>query len=207
MDDPKEIVKSGYNAMASGYLAARTQYQDSADIPLIQELVERLPKGAKVLDAGCGPGVPVTRLLSQSFEVTGVDVSEAQIELARQLVPQARFLCQDMTELSFPDGHFDAICSYYAIIHVPREDHRQLLLNFHRMLRQQGLALLCLGAGDLAGGTEEDFFGAPMYWSHYDSATNLKMVEECGFQVIFSKLVDDFTVPKAKHLFVLAQSG
>ena len=69
---------------------------------------------------------------------------------------------QDMTELSFPEGSFDAVCSLYAIIHVPREQHRQLLQSFHRMLKPEGLALLCMGAGDLPGGIEDDFYGARM---------------------------------------------
>src|SRR5574341_1578834 len=115
--DAKSIVKSGYNAIAPKYLATRGEA--SEDVQLLQELIRRLPKGASVLDAGCGAGVPVTKLLSQSFEVTGVDFAESQIQLARQLVPGARFVCQDITQLAFPENSFDAICSYYAIIHIP----------------------------------------------------------------------------------------
>ena len=201
--DPKEIVKAGYDAMASEYL--ETRKEDSEDVQLLLELVSRLPKGAKVLDAGCGAGVPVARFLSRFFEVTGVDFSEEQIRLASKLVPQACFLCQDMTEMSFPASCFHAICSYYAIIHIPREEHRQLFQDFHRMLRPGGLALVCLGAGDVAGGIEEDYFGAQMYWSHYDAETNMKLFRECGFQVIWSRVVVDSTDPVAAHLFVLAQ--
>ncbi len=172
--DTKILVKTGYDAVAVQYATLRSKNSD--DVRLLQELIDRLPEGAKVLDVGCGSGVPITRLLNQHFEVTGIDLSETQIELARQAVPQARFICQDMTELAFPDTSFDAICSYYAIIHIPREEHRQLLLNFHRMLKPNGLALLCMGAGDLPGDTEEDWFGVRMYWSHYDGGTNMKML-------------------------------
>ena len=201
--DGKAIVKTGYNAIAARYLAERAA--DSPDVQLLDELSRRLPDGARVLDAGCGAGVPVTRLLSQHFDVTGVDFSEAQIELARRLVPQARFLCADLTELALPDGSFDAICSYYAIIHIPREMHRALLRNFQRMLKPSGLALLCLGAGDLPDDVEEDYFGARMYWSHYDGATYLHMLTECSFDLIWSRTVEDFGSPGAGHLFVLAQ--
>jgi ubiquinone/menaquinone biosynthesis C-methylase UbiE len=169
--------------------------------------VQRLPRGAKVLDAGCGAGVPVTKFLSRFFEVTGVDFAEAQIQLARQLVPQAQFVCQDMTELAFRDQSFDAICSYYAIIHIPRQEHRRLFLNLHRLLRPSGLALLCLGASDLADDIDENYLGARMYWSHYDAETNIEMLHECGFNVIGSKIVADSTDPGSAHLFVLAQIG
>lgn len=199
----KEIVRKGYEAIAAKYLAARSE--DSADVPLLQELVQRLPSGARVLDAGCGAGVPITRRLSESFSVTGVDFSEAQIRLARQLVPRAQFVLQDITQLSFPDGSFDAICSYYAIIHIPRKEHRAILRNFYRMLRPSGLALLCLGADDLDRDIEDNYLGSRMYWSHFDSETNLRILRETGFDLIWSKMVADASSPGSVHLFVLVQ--
>lgn len=87
----KETVKAGYNAIADRYLTARTR--DSEDVHLLDELTTRLPAGAKVLDAGCGAGIPISQMLSGKFEVTGVDFSEAQIELAKKNVPNATFIC------------------------------------------------------------------------------------------------------------------
>jgi len=92
--NPKEIVKRGFNEIASKYMVARAK--DSEDVHLLNKLVDRLPKGAKVLDAGCGSGVPVTRYLARFFDVTGVDFSEKQIKLARRLVPKAKFICEDL---------------------------------------------------------------------------------------------------------------
>jgi SAM-dependent methyltransferase len=116
-----------------------------------------------------------------------------------------RFLCQDMTKLDFPAGTFDAICSYYAIIHVPREEHRPLLASFHRMLKPGGFALLCLGAEHLVDDIDEDFLGARMYWSHYDAATYLEMLKEIGFTILWSRIVADETCEGAGHLFVLVE--
>lgn len=175
----KEIVRAGYNLIASDYLAARRLEVDAEEFQLLPDLIRRLPRRAKVLDAGCGAGVPLTQTLDANFDVIGVDLSQAQIALARELVPQAQFSCEDMTEVAFPDDSFDAICSYYAIIHIPREEHAPLLRNFHRMLKPSGLALLCLGNGDLPEDIDEDYRptanglpmaerGARMYWSHYD---------------------------------------
>lgn len=201
--DFKKTVRDGYNAIANRYLAGRTR--DSADVRLLDEFIERLPAHAQVLDAGCGAGVPISRMLSEHFHVTGVDFSGAQIELARQNVPQGTFLCEDMTRLDFPDNTFDGITSYYAIIHVPRQEHQALLANFHRMLKPGGLALLCLGAEHLIDDVDEDFFGARMYWSHYDKETYLDMLKELRFKTIWSKLVADGSCEGASHLFVLAR--
>jgi ubiquinone/menaquinone biosynthesis C-methylase UbiE len=199
----KETVKAGYNKIADRYLSERTR--DSEDIRLLDDLMERLPASAKVLDAGCGAGVPVAQILSQRFQVTGVDFSEAQIELARKHVPQAEFICQDMTRLACPDATFDAICSYYAIIHIPREEHQALFVNFQRMLKPGGFALLCLGAEHLVDDIDENYLGTRMYWSHFDTDTYLKMLRETGFKIIWSKRVTDETCEGGGHLFVLAQ--
>lgn len=201
--DYKKTVKQGYNVIANRYLAERTR--DSEDVRLLDDLMGRLPADAHVLDAGCGAGIPVSQMLSERFHVTGVDFSEAQIELTRKNVPNAEFLCEDMTKLDFSDNTFDGICSYYAIIHIPREEHQPLLANFQRMLKPGGFALLCLGAEHLIDDIDENYLGARMYWSHYDSQTYLKMLKEAGFKTIWSKIVTDETCEGAGHLFVLAQ--
>jgi ubiquinone/menaquinone biosynthesis C-methylase UbiE len=201
--DFKKTVKEGYNAIADRYLAERTR--DSEDVRLLQEFIERLPADANVLDAGCGAGIPISQRLSERFQVTGVDFSEAQIELAKKNVPNAAFLCEDMTELDFPENSFEGITSYYAIIHIPREEHQSLLANFHRMLKPGGIALLCLGAEHSVEDIDENFLGARMYWSHYDTKTYLKMLHECGFSILWSTRVEDATCEGAGHLFVLVK--
>jgi SAM-dependent methyltransferase len=201
--DFKKTVKDGYNAIADRYLAERTR--DSDDVRLLSDFMARLPANAKVLDAGCGAGIPVSQTLSERFQVTGVDFSEAQIELARKHVPKASFLCEDMTKLDFPESTFDGIVSYYAIIHISREEHGALLANFHRILKPGRFALLCLGAEHLIDDIDENYLGTRMYWSHYDARTYLKLLNEGGFSVVWSKQVADETCEGAGHLFVLVQ--
>jgi len=201
--DYKGTVKAGYNNIAARYLAERTV--DSEDVRLLDDFIELLSSDAEVLDAGCGAGIPISKMLAEHFNVTGVDFSEAQIELAKKNVPNAKFICEDMTKLDFPEDTFDGICSYYAIIHVPREEHQPLLVTFHRMLKTGGMVLLCLGAENLIDDIDENYLGTRMYWSHYDSDTYIKMLNECGFSIIWSKYVKDSTCEGAGHLFVLAQ--
>ena len=201
--DYKKTVKEGYNTIANRYLSERTR--DSEDVRLLSEFMDRLPANAKVLDAGCGAGVPISQMLSERFQVTGVDFSEAQVALAKKNVPNAVFLCEDMTKLAFPAASFDGITSYYAIIHIPREEHEPLLQNFHRMLKPGGLALLCLGAEHLIDDVDENYLGTRMYWSHYDTDTYLRILKECGFSTIWSRYVGDSTCEGAGHLFTLVQ--
>ena len=201
--DFKQTVKTGYNKIANEYLATRTA--DSEDVRLLGDFIELLSPDAKVLDAGCGAGISISKMLAEHFDMTGVDFSETQIELAKQNVPNAKFLCEDITSLKFREGSFDGICSYYAIIHIPREEHQLLLATFQHMLKTGGVALLCLGAQNLIDDVEENYLGARMYWSHFDSETYIKILKELGFAIIWAKYVKDSSCEGTGHLFVLAQ--
>ncbi len=204
---PRAIVREGYERAAARYLADRTQ--DSADVRVLNHLLERLSPGALVLDAGCGAGRPIAaRLVAGGHRVVGVDFAVAQLVLARQNVPDGAFVCQDLTALGLAPAAFDAVCSYYAIIHVPRDRHAGILAAFHRALRPGGYAFLCLGAADIDDDYDDDYFGVPMYWSHYDAPTNLALLRAAGFEVQWSQFISDSlgdSPPDAGHLFVLAQ--
>ena len=200
----KEIVRAGYNKIASRYTAARTA--NSEDVRLLDRFVESLPLRGAVLDAGCGSGYPVTQLLAQSFHVTGVDFSERQLQFARTNLPDSTFVCADIAKMPFKENVFDGLCSYYAIIHLPRSEHSKLLADFHRILKTGGLALLCMGAGDLPEDTG-DYQGTTMFWSHYGKDTNLKMLMKQGFDILWYKVVDDPIDRSSAHLFVLGRKG
>jgi 2-polyprenyl-3-methyl-5-hydroxy-6-metoxy-1,4-benzoquinol methylase len=201
--DHKETVRAGYNKIADRYLVERKI--DSEDVHLLNDFIDLLAPNSKVLDAGCGAGIPIAQTLAKRFNVTGVDFSEAQIELAKKNVPNATFLCEDMTQLHFPDNAFDGIVSYYAIIHIPREEHQPLLANFHKMLKPGGVALFCLGAENLIDEIDENYLGTRMYWSHFNSETYIKMLKECRFTTIWARRVADATCEGAGHLFVLVE--
>ncbi|HEY69222.1 MAG TPA: class I SAM-dependent methyltransferase [Anaerolineae bacterium] len=198
----KAMVRSGYDAIAGEYWTTRSE--DSEDVLLLREIADRLPEGARVLDAGCGAGVPVAQMLSRRFKAVGVDFSTEQLHLASRLVPDLQLVCQDLTHLGFRSNSLDAICSYYAIIHIPRREHEAMLRDFYRILKPSGLALLCLGANDLED-DRQDYHGVRMYWSHFDAETNLRLLRDCGFEIHWSRLVEDSTSPGSEHLFVLAQ--
>jgi SAM-dependent methyltransferase len=199
------MVRDGYDQVAAAYLERRRT--NSPDLALLEHLTSKLRRHASILDAGCGAGYPISAALVEEFNVTGIDFSLTQLRLARDLVPAAKLACQDLTAMGFAAQSFDAICSFYTIIHVPRELHFRILMCFHRLLIPGGLALLCLGAEDLKEDIETDFFGAEMYWSHYDEPTNRRMLKEVGFVELWSDLIPDVAFGEGRHLFVLARKG
>ncbi|HYH12765.1 MAG TPA: class I SAM-dependent methyltransferase, partial [Thermomicrobiales bacterium] len=124
--DPKEIVSEGYDRIADTYAewAPRVRVEERARYTA--RIVQALPEGASLLELGCGSGLPTTQLLASRYQVTGVDISARQVELARMNVPDATFIQADMTTLDFPAASFDGIAAFYALTHVPR-DHQGAL--------------------------------------------------------------------------------
>jgi SAM-dependent methyltransferase len=188
--------------MAADYLAARSG--GLPDPPVLRQFSLLLSARSLVLDAGCGAGIPVTRLLAQRHRVIGVDFSMAQTRMASRLVPSAQFACLDMTRLAFPPAGFDGVCSMFAILHIPRSQHQGLLAAFHRILRAGGLILLCLGDEDTEA-AYGPYFGARMFWSHFDRRAYLEMVADTGFRLLSSQVHPDPISKIATHLFVLAR--
>lgn len=182
--DPKRIVEQGYDHVAEQYrdwvsrtrTDERTRYADL--------LAAQLPAGAAVLELGCATGLPTTRALAARFAVTGVDLSARHITMARANVPGATFIQGDMAALAFPPASFDAVLAFYSIIHVPRNEHAGLLARIAGWLRPGGWLVATMGADSTEAGYEADWLGAPMYWSHWDAATNRRLVEATGLAIV-----------------------
>jgi SAM-dependent methyltransferase len=202
--DYRAIVRAGYDVVSDRYLAERPA--DGADVAMLDGLFMRLPQQARVLDAGCGAGVPVmSHLVERKIETIGLDFSAAQLALARDRVPGARAVQGDLAVLPFPDASFDAVVSYYAVIHVPRTEHASVFAEVHRVLRPGGLTLLCLGAQDNPGDHDpESWLGTPMYWSHFDAETNRTLLRTARLEIIDDRVIAD-PMGHQGHLFVLAR--
>ncbi len=95
--DPKAQVRESYNRIAAEYLLSRRR--DSPDVALLDDFVARLPPRARVLDAGCGAGVPIAQQLAACADVVGVDFAETQLNLARRHVPAGHWVCADLVVL------------------------------------------------------------------------------------------------------------
>ena len=130
-----------------------------------------------------------TRALAATCRVTGADISAAQIALAREHMPKATFVQADMTALPFAPASFDAVVAFYALTHVPREEHAALLGRSATWLRPGGLFFATMGASDSPGAVEPDWLGAPMFFSHYDAATNRGLVEQAGLALLDAQVV------------------
>jgi SAM-dependent methyltransferase len=152
-------------------------------------LIERLRPGAHVLDVGCGTGLPTARqLVDARFKVTGIDISERMLQLARQNVPEATFARFDVADLDLADamdllGPFDAIVDFFCLLMSPRAEIPLTLLKLRDVLRPGGHFLLGMVEEDLDDAPIV-FLGSPVRVSGYPRAKLRSVVMEAGFEVL-----------------------
>jgi ubiquinone/menaquinone biosynthesis C-methylase UbiE len=101
--------------------------------------------GKDVLDYGCGPGYLAKHLIDEGAKsVVGIDVSDAEIERARERVREqgiedrCTFLAADAHAMEFPDDSFDVIVGDSILHHL---ELRRALLEIRRVLRPGGRAV------------------------------------------------------------------
>ncbi|TMD41850.1 MAG: class I SAM-dependent methyltransferase [Chloroflexi bacterium] len=200
--NPKDIVREGYDRISYSYRDDAGTASDRYEEWLAQ-LTPLLEDGDPVLDIGCGCGVPATKLLAQRFLVTGVDLSAVQVERARRLVPAARFLCEDITLVGFEEHSFSAIVCLFTLIHIPLDEQPAIIRKLGLWLRPGGYLLATVGTKAWTG-IDENWHGAPMYWSHTERQTYLRWLEESGFKVLWDRFIPEGT---GGHTLVLARSA
>lgn len=61
--------------------------------------------------------------------------------------------------------------------------HAALLMSIHRWLREGGWLLITFETGDQPG-TVGEWLGAPMFFSHFDAATNERLIRDAGFEIV-----------------------
>ncbi|MFC1655505.1 class I SAM-dependent methyltransferase [Patescibacteria group bacterium] len=186
-NDIRKIVKEGYEqGDYAGHFRVSSD-PNEMEKKYLNRLAVLLPKAAKVLDLGCGIGIPFDKyLVEKGFEVTGIDFASNHIVEAKKNVPDATFIEGDFSKTDFGGKRFHAIIAFYSIFHIPREEHQALFDKMHNLLENNGVILVTLGTSSEVS-IEKDFVGAPMAWSNYEPEKYKAMIAQAGFEITESE--------------------
>lgn len=205
----RDLVRRGYDAISDTYRSdAGESNVESAETTetydaWLAELRGLVPAGLRVLDLGCGAGVPASRhLAAAGYHVTGLDISAVQVRRARNLVPEGVFIQADMATWDTASQSFEAIVCLYALIHLPLEDQRLLIPRMRRWLTDSGYLLAIVGAGRWTG--VEQYMGAEMFWDHEGPDAYLEWFADAGLQPQWSRFIPEGA---AGHTLILARAG
>jgi cyclopropane fatty-acyl-phospholipid synthase-like methyltransferase len=192
--------QKSYDKIATEYVRNRDQF---ANKKYLDMLANNLQKGASILDVGCGAGLPVDKyLVEKGFSLSGIDISPRQIELAQKNIPEGFFEIKDMSKLQAYEYCVDAIVSFYAIFHIPREEHAALFKKFITFMPKGGYILVTMGANGEDPGTEEVFHGEKVFYSFYAPEKNTEIIKDAGFEILYNEIE---AFGNEKHQIVLGK--
>lgn len=186
--DQKETVRRGYDVIADRFLAWGAAVVGDPRERFVAMMAEGLAPGARILDLGCGAGIPTTQELADRFDVTGIDISAEQIARARRNVPAGTFTQGDLASADFASNSFDAIFALYSISHIPRREHADLFCRIAGWLTPGGRFLASLGARGSAD-WEGEWLGVPMFFSNWDAQTNRQLLIDAGLSIVQDEIV------------------
>ncbi len=154
-----------YDLIADWYVAER---HGPIGVPETEALVAALPAGAAVLDVGCGPGLPLTKVLVDAgCNVTGLDSAPRMLEHFHRNFPDLPTICAAIQDCDLSGREFDAAMSWGMMFHLPHHDQRRAIANIASALKPGGLFLFT--SADVDGSKQgEPMNGVPF---HYYSFT------------------------------------
>lgn len=108
-------------------------------------------KGGKIrlLDFGCGVGLStevVSKIIREKTEYEvdslGVDINEANLDIAKDKVPDARFECITSGVELKEFGKFDLIVCNFVLLEMPEKEMREQLCLLSSLLEKDGILIV-----------------------------------------------------------------
>ncbi|MFJ7073736.1 class I SAM-dependent DNA methyltransferase [Streptomyces sp. NPDC098781] len=185
-------VQPDRTGQAEAFDAIGERYDDAfphkeGQVASAEWLIGSLPAGSRVMDLGCGTGVPTALQLTEAgFEVVGVDLSDGMLALARKNVPNGRFHRADIADLR-PEGpldlgRFDAVAAFFSLLMLPRVEIPLALRTIHHLLVPGGLCTLSMVEADVDD-FAIPFIGETIRVSGYLRDELREVVEGAGFEI------------------------
>ena len=131
---------NGYEEISSVFLAGRGSGKGvGIGVSVVAQWAASLPRGATVLDLGCGPGVPITTIfIERGFNVYGVDASRSMIAAFQARFPGIPVKCAAAEESDFFRRTFDAVVSWGLFFLLEAETQLKLIAKVAGALESGG---------------------------------------------------------------------
>lgn len=187
-------------------------YETTLDI-----FLSALPRGEKILDAGCGLARWVIYLRQRGYDVLGIDYAQGALARARDEYGDMPLVAADTTKLPLRDASLGGIISLGVVEHT-ESGPVPSLIELRRVLRPGGVALVSVPYNNPwrrvvlnhlrnLRDWQKRRAGMKLDFAEYRfSAKELRgFLEEAGFDVL-SMHADDFRAPLGKGLWVDSSS-
>jgi len=145
-----------------------------------------IPKGARILDLGCGPGNNITILQSRdnSYSFTGVDLSKDLLNIAKENHPSSTFLHQNICTLEVEaDAEYESILASFCVVHLTHVETKKLIQYISESLVQAGSLYISFMEGSSSGFESTSFSEDEIFFNYYQTDDIVKILSDCGLKV------------------------
>lgn len=170
--------------------------------------MQNLPVEASVLDVGCAGGRDSKIFFDEGFRITGIDLCEQFLTEAEKYVPGGSFYKKDVLELDFEKESFDGIWASAILLHLDKTDVVEALKNFYELLKCGGVLFVGVKLGEGEDVVADKLSqGNDRYFSYYTEKEMDGLIEEAGFSIIYSKVIngDDVGRDELKWLRIITR--
>ncbi len=162
----------------------------------VLEWARSLPPGAKILDLGCGHGVPLARaLMKAGFEIFGVDVSPKMIAAFRANLPGVGAECASILRSDFFGRSFDGVLGWGVMHLLPAADQGEVVARVAGVLNAGGRFLFTAPQAPLEW--DETFAGVSFPAVSLGADGYTRLLREHGLV-----LVDEYTDASDNHYYI-----
>jgi len=187
MADLEDRIIGHYETHAAAWDRDR-QNSDWIDKVWHTRFIDRLGRGARVLDLGCGSGWPVAQYMAErGLRVTGVDASPTMISFCRDRLPDQEWIVADMRQLAL-GRRFDGILAWDSFFHLGYDDQRRMFKIFAD--HASGGTILMFNTGPQHGEAVGEYLGDPLYHASLSPTEYQALIARFGFRVLHHAIND-----------------
>ncbi len=189
LKETSSLICKAYDLLAQKYhdLFKDELSQKEYDRKLIDQFALYFSPDSIIYDAGCGPSGHIGKyLFDKGLNVTGIDISEKCINLAKKYNRDMAFKRMDMMNLQINDRSIDGIIAFYSIIHTPKDSIDKIFQEFKRVLKPGGKILLAVKEGK-GEGLENNILDSDLsiHFSYFSKNEVEAYFGAVGFKIIF----------------------
>lgn len=175
-------VKEFYDAIAQEYVDSYTKHPKGNAI--LKKYERLLPRKARILDIGCGPGFPIDTFLAKGgHKITGIDISKEMIKYAKKFVKKGKFMLGDIRKIRLPENYYGGIISSFSLVHMSKKDAKESLRKIYDLLRNNGILYLSLVEKE--GEKVMTWFRKTTKCVYFREKEIKNILEKIGFKVVY----------------------